>query len=125
MLEKICKDSQMLVDLYVNYDCDLNAPNLFERMVFLHFHYFKGLILSYPSPICFLFAIPFMFFICLVNILVCCFLIQVTTLSKIAQGTQNADPNSVAMSQMGSIKASSLQVSHLKCLLIFGQFSFT
>nr|GMD32210.1 brefeldin A-inhibited guanine nucleotide-exchange protein 5 [Ipomoea batatas] len=75
MLEKICRDSQMLVDLYVNYDCDLNAPNLFERMV--------------------------------------------TTLSKIAQGTQNADPNSVAMSQMGSIKASSLQclVNVLKSLV--------
>ncbi|CAH9138892.1 unnamed protein product [Cuscuta epithymum] len=74
MLEKICKDSQMLVDLYVNYDCDLNAPNLFERMV--------------------------------------------TTLSKIVQGTQNAEPNSVVMSQMGSVKASSLQclVSVLKSL---------
>lgn len=23
----------MLVDIYVNYDCDLEAPNLFERMV--------------------------------------------------------------------------------------------
>ncbi|XP_042503350.1 brefeldin A-inhibited guanine nucleotide-exchange protein 5 [Macadamia integrifolia] len=33
MLEKICKDPQMLVDIYVNYDCDLEAPNLFERMV--------------------------------------------------------------------------------------------
>ncbi|KAL2555467.1 HOPM interactor 7 [Forsythia ovata] len=33
MLEKVCKDSQMLVDLFVNYDCDLEAPNLFERMV--------------------------------------------------------------------------------------------
>ncbi|GKC64773.1 brefeldin A-inhibited guanine nucleotide-exchange protein 5, partial [Tanacetum coccineum] len=33
MLEKVCKDSQMLVDLYVNYDCDLNAPNCFEKMV--------------------------------------------------------------------------------------------
>ncbi|KAL0340812.1 UNVERIFIED_CONTAM: Brefeldin A-inhibited guanine nucleotide-exchange protein 5 [Sesamum radiatum] len=33
MLEKVCKDPQMLVDLYVNYDCDLEAPNLFERMV--------------------------------------------------------------------------------------------
>lgn len=33
MVEKVCKDSQMLVDLYVNYDCDLEAPNLFERMV--------------------------------------------------------------------------------------------
>lgn len=35
MLEKICRDPQMLVDLYVNYDCDLEAPNLFERMVIL------------------------------------------------------------------------------------------
>ncbi|PIN20402.1 Guanine nucleotide exchange factor [Handroanthus impetiginosus] len=33
MLEKVCKDPQMLVDLYVNYDCDLEAPNLFERMI--------------------------------------------------------------------------------------------
>ncbi|KAG5548885.1 hypothetical protein RHGRI_014296 [Rhododendron griersonianum] len=32
MVEKVCKDSQMLVDLYVNYDCDLEAPNLFECM---------------------------------------------------------------------------------------------
>ncbi|KAL6545251.1 Brefeldin A-inhibited guanine nucleotide-exchange protein 5 [Orobanche gracilis] len=33
MLEKVCQNPQMLVDLYVNYDCDLEAPNLFERMV--------------------------------------------------------------------------------------------
>ncbi|KAL6565292.1 hypothetical protein OROGR_002243 [Orobanche gracilis] len=33
MLEKVCKNPQMLVDLYVNYDCDFEAPNLFERMV--------------------------------------------------------------------------------------------
>ncbi|KAK4487864.1 hypothetical protein RD792_003601 [Penstemon davidsonii] len=33
MLEKVCKDPQLLVDLYVNYDCDLKAPNLFEKMV--------------------------------------------------------------------------------------------
>ncbi|RAL43783.1 hypothetical protein DM860_014284 [Cuscuta australis] len=33
MLEKVCKDSQILVDLYVNYDCELKAPNLFEHMV--------------------------------------------------------------------------------------------
>ncbi|KAG2691211.1 hypothetical protein I3843_08G000100 [Carya illinoinensis] len=74
MLEKICKDPQMLVDIFVNYDCDLEAPNLFERMV--------------------------------------------TTLSKIAQGTQNADPNSVAVSQT-SVKGSSLQclVSVLKSLV--------
>lgn len=33
MLEKVCKDSQMLADMFVNYDCDLEGPNLFERMV--------------------------------------------------------------------------------------------
>lgn len=75
MLEKVCKDPQMLVDLYVNYDCDLDAPNSFERMV--------------------------------------------TTLSRIAQGTQSVDPNSVNATQIGSIKGSSLQclVSVLKSLV--------
>ncbi|GJZ82516.1 brefeldin A-inhibited guanine nucleotide-exchange protein 5 [Tanacetum coccineum] len=52
-------------DLYVNYDCDLNAPNCFEKMV--------------------------------------------TTLSRIAQGTQKVDQNSVNATQTGSIKGSSLQ----------------
>lgn len=33
MLEKVSRDPQMLVDIFVNYDCDLEAPNLFERMV--------------------------------------------------------------------------------------------
>ncbi|XP_020597814.1 brefeldin A-inhibited guanine nucleotide-exchange protein 5 isoform X2 [Phalaenopsis equestris] len=33
MLEKVCQDPQMLADVFVNYDCDLEAPNLFERMV--------------------------------------------------------------------------------------------
>ncbi|XP_076892587.1 brefeldin A-inhibited guanine nucleotide-exchange protein 5-like [Bidens hawaiensis] len=75
MLEKVCKDPQMLVDLYVNYDCDLDAPNSFERMV--------------------------------------------TTLSRIAQGTQSVDPNSVNATQIGLIKGSSLQclVSVLKSLV--------
>lgn len=75
MLEKVCKDPQMLIDLYVNYDCDFDAPNLFEKMV--------------------------------------------TTLSRIAQGTQNVDPNSVNATQIGSIKGSSLQclVSVLKSLV--------
>ncbi|KHN17773.1 brefeldin A-inhibited guanine nucleotide-exchange protein 5-like [Glycine soja] len=79
MLEKVCKDPQMLVDIFVNYDCDLEAPNLFERMV--------------------------------------------TTLSKIAQGTQNTDPNSAAVSQTASIKGSSLQglVSVLKSLVDWEQ----
>ncbi|KAH9613534.1 hypothetical protein KSS87_009649, partial [Heliosperma pusillum] len=65
ILEKLCKDPQMLVDIFVNYDCDVDGPNLFERMV--------------------------------------------TTLSKIAQGTQASDTNSVAASQSASIKDSSLQ----------------
>lgn len=30
---KICNDAQMVVDIYVNYDCDLNAANIFERLV--------------------------------------------------------------------------------------------
>ncbi|KAI5415380.1 brefeldin A-inhibited guanine nucleotide-exchange protein 5 [Lathyrus oleraceus] len=79
MLEKVCKDPQMLVDIFVNYDCDLEAPNLFERMV--------------------------------------------TTLSKIAQGTQNTDPNSLAASQTASVKGSSLQglVSVLKSLVDWEQ----
>ncbi|MCO5611871.1 hypothetical protein L7F22_066130 [Adiantum nelumboides] len=33
MLQNVCKDSQMLADIFVNYDCDLEATNLFERMV--------------------------------------------------------------------------------------------
>ncbi|GAB4845824.1 Brefeldin A-inhibited guanine nucleotide-exchange protein 5 [Ancistrocladus abbreviatus] len=75
MLEKVCQDPQMLVDIYVNYDCDLDAPNLFERMV--------------------------------------------TTLSKMAQGSQTTDPNSLAASQNASVKASSLQclVNMLKSLV--------
>eukprot|EP01018_Ginkgo_biloba_P026874 Gb_07642 [translate_table: standard] len=65
MLEKVCKDSQILADIFVNYDCDLEATNLFERMV--------------------------------------------NALSRIAQGTLNADPNSITLAQNSSIKASSLQ----------------
>ncbi|KAK8550374.1 hypothetical protein V6N13_118893 [Hibiscus sabdariffa] len=65
MLERVCKNPQLLVDVYVNYDCDPEAPNLFQRMV--------------------------------------------TTLSKIAQGAQNADSNTVAVNQTTSIRGSSLQ----------------
>ena len=32
-LEAQCGDGQLLVDLFVNYDCDLEGANLFERMV--------------------------------------------------------------------------------------------
>ncbi|KAK3127408.1 hypothetical protein QOZ80_7AG0572890 [Eleusine coracana subsp. coracana] len=74
MLEKVCKDPQMLADVFVNYDCDLEGPNLFERTV--------------------------------------------SALSRIAQGSQNADANSIASSQTVSVKGSSLQclVSILKSL---------
>lgn len=32
-LEKLSLDSQLLADVFVNYDCDLAATNLIERMV--------------------------------------------------------------------------------------------
>ncbi|KAJ6799147.1 brefeldin A-inhibited guanine nucleotide-exchange protein 5 isoform X1 [Iris pallida] len=32
VLERVSKDSQMLVNVFVNYDCDHDAPNLFECM---------------------------------------------------------------------------------------------
>jgi len=32
-LREVCSDGQLLVDLFVNYDCDLNSSNLFERLV--------------------------------------------------------------------------------------------
>lgn len=32
-LTRICGDAQCIVDLYVNYDCDLSAANIFERLV--------------------------------------------------------------------------------------------
>uniref|UniRef100_A0A8C4TZ66 ADP ribosylation factor guanine nucleotide exchange factor 1 n=1 Tax=Falco tinnunculus TaxID=100819 RepID=A0A8C4TZ66_FALTI len=32
-LTRICADAQSVVDIYVNYDCDLNAANIFERLV--------------------------------------------------------------------------------------------
>lgn len=31
LLEKLSQDSQILVDIFVNYDCDVDAPNIFER----------------------------------------------------------------------------------------------
>ncbi|XP_010479569.1 PREDICTED: brefeldin A-inhibited guanine nucleotide-exchange protein 3 isoform X1 [Camelina sativa] len=32
-LDKLCIDSQILVDIFINYDCDVNSSNIFERMV--------------------------------------------------------------------------------------------
>ena len=42
LLEKITQDPQIIVDIFVNYDCDVDAPNIFER--YLH--------ISYISPWC-------------------------------------------------------------------------
>ncbi|KAL2512582.1 Brefeldin A-inhibited guanine nucleotide-exchange protein 1 [Abeliophyllum distichum] len=33
LLEKISQDPQIIVDIFVNYDCDVDAPNIFERIV--------------------------------------------------------------------------------------------
>jgi Sec7-like guanine-nucleotide exchange factor len=30
-LEKLCADSQILVDIFINYDCDVHSSNIFER----------------------------------------------------------------------------------------------
>lgn len=30
-LDKLCVDSQILVDIFINYDCDVNSSNIFER----------------------------------------------------------------------------------------------
>lgn len=32
-LSGVCENGQLLVDIFVNYDCDLEGANLFERMV--------------------------------------------------------------------------------------------
>ena len=32
-LREVTADGQLLVDLFVNYDCDLNSSNLFERLI--------------------------------------------------------------------------------------------
>ncbi|CAN7134964.1 unnamed protein product [Brassica rapa subsp. narinosa] len=32
-LDKLCLDSQILVDIFLNYDCDVSSSNIFERMV--------------------------------------------------------------------------------------------
>ncbi|KAK4741300.1 hypothetical protein SAY87_024888 [Trapa incisa] len=32
-MEKLCVDSQILVDIFINYDCDINSSDIFARMV--------------------------------------------------------------------------------------------
>uniref|UniRef100_A0A2P2LZ96 Uncharacterized protein MANES_03G096700 n=1 Tax=Rhizophora mucronata TaxID=61149 RepID=A0A2P2LZ96_RHIMU len=31
LLEKVAQDSQIIIDVFVNYDCDVDAPNIYER----------------------------------------------------------------------------------------------
>ncbi|OMP11373.1 SEC7-like protein [Corchorus olitorius] len=33
LLEKIAGDPQLIIDIFVNYDCDVDSPNIFERIV--------------------------------------------------------------------------------------------
>ncbi|KAL8540020.1 hypothetical protein ACS0TY_001567 [Phlomoides rotata] len=33
LLDKLSQDSQIVIDIFVNYDCDVEAPNIFERTV--------------------------------------------------------------------------------------------
>ncbi|CAO2814800.1 unnamed protein product [Amaranthus hypochondriacus] len=33
LLEKISQDPQLIIDIFVNYDCDLDAPNIYERTI--------------------------------------------------------------------------------------------
>ncbi|XP_050365272.1 brefeldin A-inhibited guanine nucleotide-exchange protein 1 isoform X1 [Argentina anserina] len=33
LLEKISHDPQIIIDIFVNYDCDVDSPNIFERIV--------------------------------------------------------------------------------------------
>ena len=32
-LTRVCADAQCVVDIYVNYDCDLDLANIFERLI--------------------------------------------------------------------------------------------
>uniref|UniRef100_A0A7N0T1N3 SEC7 domain-containing protein n=1 Tax=Kalanchoe fedtschenkoi TaxID=63787 RepID=A0A7N0T1N3_KALFE len=45
LLEKISQDSQLVIDIFVNYDCDVDAPNIFERIV-------NGLLKTAMGPPC-------------------------------------------------------------------------
>lgn len=31
LLENVSQDSQLIIDVFVNYDCDVDSPNIFER----------------------------------------------------------------------------------------------
>lgn len=33
LLERISRDSQIVIDIFVNYDCDADSPSIFERYI--------------------------------------------------------------------------------------------
>ena len=45
-LEKICKEPQVIIDIFVNFDCDVDAPNIFERYVIIFF-FQMGILLQF------------------------------------------------------------------------------
>lgn len=61
-LEKLCVDSQILVDIFINYDCDVNSSNIFERYAVVTLFYvtrLENLICSDNDVLAL-----YMFFIC-------------------------------------------------------------
>ena len=36
-LEKISEEPQVIIDIFVNFDCDVDAPNIFERYAIIIF----------------------------------------------------------------------------------------
>lgn len=40
-LQKLCDDSQILVDIFINYDCDVNSTNIFERFAMFCFIWYS------------------------------------------------------------------------------------
>lgn len=37
-LEKLSSDTQIWIDIFLNYDCDVNATNIFERYAWILLH---------------------------------------------------------------------------------------
>lgn len=100
-LTRICADAQSVVDIYVNYDCDLSAANLFER---------------YGTN--FILVVIICLYLVLVDFYFWFIFRLVNDLSKIAQGRQalelGASPN-----QEKSMRIRGLEclVSILKCMV--------
>lgn len=40
LLENICHDPYLIIDIFVNFDCDVESPNIFERYCLLFFFFF-------------------------------------------------------------------------------------